>query len=207
MGILDQLGKAVQNSSQRLKEYVGTYISLDSQSKQLVLKSKATSLLCQQAVSRVEQLKSLEPDSQEGLIAEIEHQGIKVRILFTPEQIFFKKDTIEGQLRLIDKPKFETDSFIYKTLIAGWSTVLGGYIPQKALPEGIRIIGDKVYYTLPKSELKLLSALFSRLDDGSALTLSLEQGELKIKSGVSINWDDFNLQSLRQIFNINLLGK
>ena len=202
MGILDQLGKAVQNSSQWLKDYAGAYISLDPQSKQLVLKPKSTSFLCQQAVSKVEQLKSLKPDIEEGLIAEIEHQGIKAKVHFTPEMIFFKDDTVEGQLRLIDKPKFEADSFIYKTLIAGWSTILGGYIPEKALPDGIRIAGDKVYYKLPKSKLKLLSALFSKLDNGSALTLELIKSELMIKSEISIDWSDLNLKTLGEVFNI-----
>ncbi len=207
MEILNQLGKAFQSSSKLLQQYVKDYIDVIPQSKELILKPKAVLLLCQQATARVDQLTGLEPDTNEGLVAIIEHQQIKVKVHFTPEKILFNGDFIEGQLRLLNKPKFETNSLIYRVLISGWNTFLGGYIPNQVLPEGVRVDGDKVYYKLPKAQLRLMNVLFQKLEDDSALNLSLKQGELRIESAIAINWSDLNLQGLLQIFNISFSSK
>ena len=203
MEILNQLGKAFQSSSKLLQQYVKDYIGVIPQSKQLILKPKAVLLLCQQATDRVGQLTALEPDINEGLVAIIEHQQIKVEVHFTPEKILFNGDFIEGQLNLLNKPKFETNSLIYRVLISGWNTFLGGYIPNQILPEGVRVDDDKIYYRLPKAQLQLMNALFQKLEDDSALNLSLRQGELKIESAVIINWNDLDFQSLLKVFNIS----
>jgi hypothetical protein len=208
MEILNQLGKAFQGSGKLLQQYVKDYIDVIPQSKQLILKPKAVLLLCQQATARVEQLTGLEPDANEGLIAIVEHQQIKVKVHFTPEKILFKGDFIEGQLRLLNKPKFETNSPIYRVLISGWNTFfLGGYIPNQVLPEGVRVDGDKVYYKFPKAQLRLMNALFQKLEDDSALNLSLKQGELSIESAIAINWSDLNFQDLLKIFNISFSSR
>ncbi len=206
MEILNQLGKAFQGSVKLLQMYVKDYIDVSPQSKQLIVKPKAVLLLCQQATDRVEQLTGLEPDANEGLMAIVEHQQIKVKIYFTPEKILFNGDLIEGQLRLLSKPQFETNSLIYKILVSGWNSFLGGYIPNQVLPEGVRVDGDKVYYALPKAQLRLMNILFQNLEDNSALNLSLNQRELRIESEVVINWSDLNLQDLLQIFNISPLN-
>ena len=207
MKILNQLGKAFQGSSKLLQQYVKDYVDVIPQSKQLILKSKSVLLLCQQATARVDQLTDLEPDTNEGLVAIIEHQQIKVKVHFTPEKILLDGDFIEGQLSLLNKPKFETNSLVYRVLISGWNTFLGGYIPNQVLPEGVRVDGDKVYYRLPKAHLRLMNVLFQKLEDGSALNLSLKQGELRIESAIAINWSDLNLQGLLQIFNIPFSSK
>jgi hypothetical protein len=206
MKILYQLGKALQSSGKFLQLYVKDYIDVSLQSKQLIVKPKAVLLLCQQATDRVAQLTGLEPDAAEGLIAIVEHQQIKVKIHFTPEKILFNGDLIEGQLRLLNKPQFETNSLIYRILVSGWNSFLGGHVPNQVLPEGVRVDGDKVYYMLPKAQLQLIDTLFQNLDNNSALNLKLSQGELRINSEVAINWSDLNLQDLLQIFNISPLN-
>lgn len=201
MGIFNQLGKAVQSSRKLLQAQIESYIGINAESKQLVLKPKAVLLLCQQATTRVEKLTTLEPDLNEGLIAVIEHQKIKAKLHFTPEKLLLKDGVVEGQLRLLSKPDIESSSMIYRTLISGWSLFLGGYIPNEMLPEGVRIEGDIIYYVLPKSQLKLVSTLFGKLEDGSSLSLSLKQGELQIQSAVKIDWSDIDFQTLLQLLN------
>lgn len=198
MNFFNQLGKAVQSSGKLLQNYVKDYLTVNPQSKQLILKPKAVLLLCQQATARVEKLTSLEPDVNEGLLAVIEHQQVKAKVHFTPERIVFKDDMVEGRLRLLNKIQCETDSLIYRALISGWQTFLGGSIPNQALPEGVTVKGDQVYYKLPKAQLRLVDALFQKIEDDSALNLSLKQGELQIESAVAINWSDLNLQELIQ---------
>lgn len=207
MKILNQIKQAVQNPSQLWQTYVTDYIAIDRSAKQLVLKPKTVLLLCQQAKTRVEQLKSLKPDANEGLIATFEQEQIDVKIHFTPEKIVFRGDTVEGHLRLLKAPAIETDSLFYRALVSGWRTFLGGYIPNQALPEGVRVEGDKVYYQFPKGQLRLLNALFHRLEDQSALDLSLKQGELRITSVIAVDWSDFKLQDLAQIFGDSKLHK
>lgn len=207
MKIPNQLGKVFQGSSKLLQQYTKDYIDVIPRSKQLILKPKTVLLFCQQATARVEQLTSLEPDTQEGLIARIQHKQVTVELHFTPEEILLKGDCIEGKLRLLNKPKLEANSLIYRVLISAWNTLLGGNVPGQVLPEGVRVEGETVYYTLPKAQLKLMNALFQKLEDNSALNLSLKQGELQIESAIAIDWSDLNFQSLLQIFNISLGSK
>lgn len=200
MGFLNQLGKVAQHSGKLLQKQMEDYLVIDPPAQQITLKPKTVLLLCQKAIQRVEPLTALEPDAQEGLIATIEQNQIKAKIYFTPEQISLKGDLVEGQLRLLQRPQIESSSLMYRTLISGWSTFLGGYIPNQALPEGVRLEGDLVYYTLPKNQLRLIDALFHNIEDGAALKLTLQQGELHLKSTVAINWRDINLMSLIQLF-------
>lgn len=57
---------AFQESRQFLKRSLEEYIMFSSGTKQLTLTKRMVSLLCQQAESRVEQLKSLKPHSEQG---------------------------------------------------------------------------------------------------------------------------------------------
>ena len=196
----NRLKKAVQNSGQLLQNYLKDYIAIDSPSKVIILKPKAVLLLCQQAVSKVEKLTSLEPDPKEGLIAVIEHEAIKVNVHFSPEKILLTDDGVEGQLRLLSKPQIDSDRIIYRTLIAGWKIFLGGNLPNHALPEGVRIDGERVYYNFPNGQLKILDVLLQNLENNSALNLTLQEGELRIESAVEIHWNQINLQGLLQIF-------
>jgi hypothetical protein len=75
---------------------------------------------------KADKLTSLIPDSEEGLIALIEHNKIQIKLHFTPEKITLRDDCIEGQLHLLTPPQFETDSLVYQSLIAGWKIFLGG---------------------------------------------------------------------------------
>ncbi len=200
MKIFNQLGKAAQSSGKLLQKQVEDYIIVDPPAQQLILKAKTVELLCQKTIQRIDQLTALEPDPQQGLLATIEQNQIKAKIHFTPEKVCIKGDLVEGQLRLLQKPKVESSSLMYRTLIAGWSTFLGGYIPGQALPEGVKLEGDLVYYTLPKGQLRLVDALFHNIQDGSSLNLILQQGELQITSTVALNWRDINLLSLIQLF-------
>jgi hypothetical protein len=200
MGFLDQLSKVAQSSGKLLQKPIEDYIVVDPPNQKLILKPKTVELLCQKTIQRVDQLTVLAPDPHEGLMATIEHNGIKATIHFTPEKIYIKGDLVEGQLRLLQRPQVEFSSPMYRTLILGWSTFLGGYIPNQALPEGVRIDGDFVYYTLPKAQLRLVNALFHNVQDGSALNINLQQEALHLQSTVAINWRDINLLSLVQLF-------
>ncbi|MEH1990787.1 hypothetical protein [Nostoc sp.] len=173
-----------------------------SEAKQLTLTKKMVLLLCQQAESRVEQLKSLEPHSEEGLIATIEYNKIQVKLHFTPEKITLNKDCIEGELRLLNPPQFETEAIVYRYLIAGWTRFLGGKFPHGTLPKEVRIENNKVYYTLPRNQLQLLDSLFPNLENGSALMTKLQQGELTIETSVALSWNNFKLQNLLQLLNL-----
>ena len=201
MNLFNKVKATVQESKQFLREIIKDYILFDSGNKQLILKKKTVVMLCQHAVARVEQLKSLEPDLSEGLIATIEHKKIQARIHFTPEKITLNKDTIKGELRLLTPPQFQTESIIYRYLIAGWHNFLGGKVPNAALPDSIRVENNKIYYTMPRNQSQLLEALFSSLKNESALITSLKQGELTIETSVALSWNDFNLQSLLQLLN------
>ena len=203
MNIFNQLGKVAQNSGKLLQKQAENYLVVSPATRQVILKPKTVELLCQQAVQRVEQMTALEIAPNEGLIATVEHQKVKLKVHFTPEKILLKGDLIEGQLRLIQKPQVESESFLYRTLIAGWNTFLGGHIPAQTLPEGVRLDGNLVYYAFPVAQLRLIEALFHNLEDGSSLNLELKQGELRIDSAVAINWSDLNLLSLIQLFTAN----
>jgi hypothetical protein len=201
MGIFNRLKTTVQESKQIITEIIKEYILFSPESKQLTLKKKTVLLFCQQAIARVEQLKNLEPDLSEGLIATVEYKKVQVKIHFTPEKITLNENSIEGELRLLTPPEFHTDSIIYRYLIAGWQNFLGGKIPNGKLPEGVRVEDDKVYYVLPRNQSQLIEALFSSLKNESTLITSLKQGELVIETSVALSWNDFDLQKLFQLFN------
>ncbi|MEH1801570.1 MAG: hypothetical protein V7L13_20815 [Nostoc sp.] len=193
---------AFQESRQFLKRSLEEYIMFSSGTKQLTLTKKMVSLLCQQAESRVEQLKSLKPHSEEGLIATIEYNKIQVQLHFTPEKITLNEDCFEGELRLLKPPEFDTESIVYRYLIAGWKIFLGGKLPNGALPKEVRIENNKVYYTLPRNQVQLLDDLFYSLENGSALMTNLKQGDLTIETSVILNWNNLKLQNLFQLLNL-----
>jgi hypothetical protein len=197
MDIFNQFGRF----GKLLQESVRDYISLNSQLKQLTIENKGILLLCQQAIARVNQLTSLSPSGAQGLIAVIQHEKITVKVHFTPVQILFIGDIIEGKLQLLSKPDIETDSLFYRPLVLIWKTLLGGKIHNNALPEKMRIEGDIIYYEFSKDQVPLIDALFHKIEDNSVLNLDLSEGRLIIESQVSINWRDINLQELSQIFN------
>ena len=203
MKILNKIKSTVRESKQYFGENIENYIVFNLDEKQLILKQRTVKLFCQQAVVRVEQLKDLEVDIVEGLIATIEHNKVQVKIHFTPEKIILNKDNIEGELRLLTKPQFQTENIVYRYLIAGWQNFLGGKVPNTALPENIRIEKDKLYYSMPRNQSQLLEALFSSLKDKSVLRTSIKQGELTIKTSVALSWNDFNFRSLFQLLNKN----
>lgn len=202
MGVFHKLTTTFQESRQFIIRSLEEYIMFSSEAKQLTLKKKLVLLLCKQAESRVEQLKSLEPDLEEGLLATIEYNKIQIKLHFTPEKITLNKDCIEGELRLLKHPQFDTESIVYRYLIAGWKTFLGGKLPNGALPKEVRIENDKVYYSLPRNQLQLLDSLFHSLENGSALITKLKEGDLTIETSVALSWDNFKLQNLLQLLNL-----
>lgn len=202
MGVFNKITAAFQESRQFLKKSLGEYILYSSEAKQLTLKKPIVLLLCQQAESRVEQLISLKPDTDEGLIATIEYNKIQVKLHFTPEKITLNEDCIEGVLSLLQPPQFDTESIVYRYLIAGWKTFLGGKLPNGALPKDVRIENNKVYYTLPRNQLQLLEDFFHSLENGSALITNLKQGDLTIETSVALSWNNFKLQNLLQLLNL-----
>ena len=105
-------------------------------------------------------------------------------------------------MRTYAPPEFQTDSIVYRYLIAGWKIFLGGKIPNQALPKEVRVEGDKVYYTFSRNQLQLVEALFSSLENSSALITNLKEGDLIIKTSVTLNWNDFKLQKLLQLLNL-----
>jgi hypothetical protein len=202
MNIFNQVSSKMQNSVKIARGLLSEYVSLNADSKQITLGRKTVSLLCQQAISRVKQLKDLTSDPGEGLIATVEQKDTQIQLHFTPLTITLHEDTIEGKIRLLKAPQIQSDSFVYRSLIAGWQTFLGGYIPNQVLPEGVHRDGDIIYYTLPRHQLRLLETLFKNLEPGSSLTTILKQGNLIIESSVTLNWNKLDFQSLLQILKI-----
>ena len=206
MGLINKLNQVTRKSVNFLQKSVGDYIAFEPESKRVILKAKMVLFLCKKAMEKVDKLSNLEPDQQEGLIATVVHEKVTVKIHFTPEKIVLKGDTVEGELRLLKQPQFETNSIFYRSLIASWKVFLGCYIPNDKLPEGIEVKGDRVFYSLPKSQLKLINLLFNSLQDGSALNLQLIQGELAVTSQVAINWGDLNLPELIKMLSVVRAG-
>ncbi|MEC4803019.1 MAG: hypothetical protein SAJ12_17555 [Jaaginema sp. PMC 1079.18] len=202
MGILKNIQATVQVSKQLGQKYTQEYLTFDSEIKQLTLKKKTVLLLCQQAETRVDKLQKLEPNPKEGLIATIEHKNVLAKVHFTPEKIILLEDCVEGQLRLLNSPELQSNSLIYRYLIAAWKTFLGGKIPHDVLPEGVRIEGDKIYYSFPRNQAPLLNVLFSSLEKDSVLIADLKQGELAIQTAVAVNLQDLKIQSLLQLFKV-----
>jgi hypothetical protein len=199
MGIFHKITTTFQESRQLIQKSLEEYIVFSLEAKQLTLRKKVVLLLCKQAQSRV---KSLEPDLEEGLIATIEYNQIQVKLHFTPEKITLNKDCVEGEIRLLKPPQFDTESIVYRYLIAGWKIFLGGKVPNGALPKEVRIEDDKIYYTLPRNQLQLLDSLFHNLEDDSALTTKIKEGELTIDTSVTLSWNNFKIQNLLQLLNI-----
>lgn len=202
MGVFNKLSETLQESKELIKKRVEEYISFSNEAKQLTLKQKMVLRLCQQAESRIEQLISLEPDAEEGFIAKILHNNIQIKLHFTPEKITLEEDSITGELRLLKSPEFETESIVYRYLIAGWKIFLGGKIPDGNLPKEVRIEKDKIYYTLPRNQLQLVDALFHNLENGSTLITSLKQGDLTIKTSVALSWKNFKFQNMLKFLKL-----
>ncbi len=202
MNIFNKAKTKLQESGKLVQKLIEEYVIFNLQSRQLLLKKKTVLLLCQQTELKVDKLISLIPDLEEGLIAIIDHNKIQIKIHFTPEKVTLKDDCIEGQLLLLTPPQFETESVVYRSLIAAWKIFLGGQIPNQALPEQVRVEGDKIYYTLPRNQLQLLDAFFHNLQADSSLMTNLKQGELIMNSSVALNWNNFKLQSLYKALNL-----
>lgn len=79
---------------------------------------------------------------------------------------------------------------------------MGGQIPSQALPEQVRVEGNKICYTLTRNQLQLLDAFFHNLQTDSYLITHLKQEELFIKSSVALSLNNFKLQSLYQALNL-----
>jgi len=103
----------------------------------------------------------------------------------------------------LKSPQFETESIVYRYLIAGWVKVLGRKLPNGALPKEVRIENNKVYYTLPRNELQLLDSLFHNFENDSALMTTLKQGDLTIETSVVLSWNNFKLKNLLQLLIIH----
>ncbi|AFZ38311.1 hypothetical protein Sta7437_4883 (plasmid) [Stanieria cyanosphaera PCC 7437] len=185
-----------QQSQKITQEFSQQYILLNREDKQLTLKEKTVLLLCKQAEARVEHLTSLQPEEKEGMIAVIETEKIKAKLHFTPEKIIVKDDYIKGKLKLLNSPQLESNSIVYRYLIAGWQTFLGNKIPHQVLPKDIKVEQNKIYYSLPKDKIELLKPFWAVFQDDSALLTTLREKELTITSSVAFNRDNFKVQDL-----------
>ncbi len=203
MGLLKNLGQKLKNTGKLLQPLLTSYLAFEPSAKKIILKQKIVNFLCQQAETKIEQIISLKPDEEKGLIAIIKHQEITAKINFTPELITIKEDCIEGKLKLLHKPELKSDSLLYGYLIAGWNIFLGGKVPKFVLPDNIKIENDTIYYSFPRNQVKLLEALLKTIENDSTLNVNLEKGELIIESSVSINWQDIKIEDLMLILNIN----
>jgi hypothetical protein len=197
---LNNLKNIWQQSQKVTKNFSEQHLILNQESKQLILKEKTVLLLCKQAESRIKNITSLQPDETEGMIAVIDTEKVRVKLHFTPEKIFVKDDYIEGELRLLNSPQLESNSIVYKYLIAGWQAFLGSKIPDRVLPKEVRVEKDRVYYFLPKDKIELLKPFFAVLQNDSTLLTTLREKELVITTSAAINWDNFKVQDLLQLF-------
>lgn len=195
MNLFKNLQETVNKSKEALQQLATGYISLNPQSKQLILRKHTVSLLCQQVEKKVSQITSLKPHPTEGLLAVIQRDNMTITLHFTPVSVTFKEDVIEGKIKLLQKLDIKTDSWFYNTLLQGWKVFLGGVIPNVSL-EKIKIEGQDVLYSFPRNEIKLLEILFEGINAGSSLNLSLKQEELAIGGDLSISWDKINIKEL-----------
>ncbi len=202
MGLLTQLKQAAKDSGQRLKKSVEDYLVFEPDARQVILKPKMLQFLCTKAVDKEESLAALEPHPEVGLIATIVQDKVTANVHFTPEKLQLNEHVVEGRLRLMEKPEFESESLVYRSLIAAWQVILGGHIPAARLPEGLRIEGKQIFYTLPKAHLKIINLLFNSLEDGSALDLDLANGDLICTSELAVNWQDLKLSELTKILAV-----
>jgi len=69
------------------------------------------------------------------------------------------------------------------------------------LPEGIRAEDDRIYYQCPKSQLQLLDALLTTVENNSVLNLSVLKGKLYIDT--AITWSSIDLPKLIQVLGLN----
>lgn len=70
------------------------------------------------------------------------------------------------------------------------------------LPEKFKVEGDKIYYKLPRNEVKLLEVLTKYFTPDSTLSTDMQAGELIIESAIAINWNDINLSGLISILKV-----
>ncbi|WP_069790995.1 hypothetical protein A5482_015200 (plasmid) [Cyanobacterium sp. IPPAS B-1200] len=201
MNIFKNIKQKAQNTGKVLLPLVKQYLDVNPEEQEIIIKPQATLFLCKQVQGKVEKIKSLKPDEKKGLIADIEHNSINITIHFNPECITLKEDCIQGQIKLINKPDIKTDSKVYNTLIAGWKVFLGGYIPQSALPENVKVEGDKVFYTFPRNQLKTLEALLKGVKNESVFNTDINEGQFTIKSNVSLDWNNIDIQAFLSSFN------
>ena len=201
MNIFKNIKQKAQSAGKALLPLVKQYLDVNPEEQEIIIKPQATVFLCKQVQGKVEKIKSLKPDEKKGLIADIEHNSINITIHFNPECITLKEDCIQGQLRLINKPDIKTDSKVYNTLIAGWKVFLGGYIPQSALPENVKVEGEKVFYTFPRNQLKTLEALLKGVKNESVFNTDINEGQFTIKSNVSLDWSNIDIQDFLSSFN------
>jgi hypothetical protein len=152
--VIKKTGKQVQKYAEK---QVQKYIHFEESSKELILKERSVALLCKQIQKKIGQIKALDPDVNEGLVAVIEHENITVKVRFTPDKIIYENNLIRGELVLLDKPEVQSNSFLYSILISSWSIFLGGYIPPQVLPKQVKMDGNRIHYEFPQEQTKLLS--------------------------------------------------
>jgi hypothetical protein len=203
MGLFKNLGQKVKNTGTLLQPLLQSYLAFKPSAKQLIFKQKTVNFLCQQAQVKIEQITSLKPDEEKGLIAVIKHQDISAKIHFTPESITIKENWIEGKLKILDQPEINSDSRLYNYLIGGWQIFLGGKVPNFVLHENIKVENNYIYYTFPRGEIKLLEVLLKTVENDSNLKTNLQKGELIIETSVIINWQEINLKDLISILKID----
>jgi hypothetical protein len=188
MKFFKPIRSTVLTAKKSTQKYVEEYVLLNLETKQLILTQKAVLLLCQQAEHQVEQLQSLEPDLNEGLIATIESKKIRAVVHFTPDKITIQESCIKGQLRLLNSSQFYSKSPIYRCLIEVWKNFLGGNM--FCFPENIEVKGDNIYYTFPRNYIKLLEYFLSNQKNGSALVTFVREGKLIIETSLTLSWTD-----------------
>jgi len=201
MSLLKKIAEKAKNTGKLFKPLIEPYLEFNTESKEIILTPKTVLFLCQQTQAKNEQIRSLKPAENQGLIAEIKYQDFDITLHFTPVSITLTEDTIQGELKLLKKPDFKSDHLVYKTLIAGWKIFLGGKIPESKLPEKIKVEGDKVFYSFPRQQVKILAVLLKGIKSDSTLMMNLEQGKLIINTDIAIDLDNINLQDFFSILN------
>lgn len=186
-----------QNKGKLLLPLIKPYFNFDTEAKQIIFQPKTVLFLCRKAESKIEQLISLNPHKQEGLIAEIQHDNLQAKIHFTPETITLTDDYVEGQLKLLNQPDIKSDSPMWNLFIGGWKVFLGGKkVPQSFLPENIRVEDNRVYYKFPREQIKVLNLLCQGIENRSKLLTTLKEGMLIINSDVAFDWKKIDIQQL-----------
>jgi|GEM_PF-5380266 len=90
--IRQNIGQKAKNTGKIIQTVAQPYLQFKPETKEIILTEKMVLFLCKQTELRSDKIKSLKPDKEQGLIAEIKQKEFNITLNFTPEYIKLKED-------------------------------------------------------------------------------------------------------------------